>query len=64
MNELELKELWKLNNEKLEKSVAAVRINSNEITRLKVYHPDRQPLGWNGDNIAWSCLPVFLFRDQ
>jgi hypothetical protein len=38
MNELKLKELWQTANEKLEKTLAINRINSAEISRLKVYH--------------------------
>lgn len=38
MNELELKKLWQTANEKLEKTLADNRINSNEISQLKVYH--------------------------
>lgn len=38
MNELELKNLWQNSNEKLEKSLNINRINSKEISRLKIYH--------------------------
>lgn len=38
MNEQELKKLWQTTNQKLEKTLAAERINSNEISQLKVYH--------------------------
>ena len=38
MNELELKKLWQTANEKLEKTLAINRINSDEISQLKVYH--------------------------
>ncbi len=38
MNELELKKIWQTSNEKLEKALAFNRINSSEISRLKVYH--------------------------
>jgi hypothetical protein len=38
MNELELKKLWQTTNEKLEKTLAYNRINSNELSQLKVHH--------------------------
>ncbi len=38
MNELELKQLWQTTSEKLEKTIAVNRINSEEISRLKIYH--------------------------
>ncbi len=38
MNELELKKLWQTTNEKLEKTLAIDRINSTEISQLKLYH--------------------------
>lgn len=38
MNELELKNLWQNSNEKLEKSLNINRINSKEISRLKINH--------------------------
>ena len=38
MNELELKELWKTANEKLEESITINRKNTEDITRLKVHN--------------------------
>ncbi len=38
MNELELKKLWQTTNEKFEKTLLFNRINSAEISQLKVYH--------------------------
>jgi hypothetical protein len=38
MNELELKECWKITNEKLEKAIVVNRDNTHEIARLKVFH--------------------------
>jgi len=38
MNELELKELWKTTNEKLEKAMVVNREHTNEITRYKVFY--------------------------
>ncbi|WEK18856.1 MAG: hypothetical protein P0Y49_18940 [Candidatus Pedobacter colombiensis] len=38
MNELELKELWKTANEKLEESFIINRKNAEDITRIKVYN--------------------------
>ena len=38
MDELELKKLWKTANEKLEETLAINRINSDDISQLKVVH--------------------------
>lgn len=38
MNELELKKLWQTANEKIEKTITINRINSDEISQLKVYN--------------------------
>src|SRR5699024_9839488 len=38
MNEIELKNLWQNSNEKIEKSLHLSQKNSDEISRLKVYH--------------------------
>ena len=38
MNELELKKLWKTANEKLEETIIVNRINSDDISQLKVVH--------------------------
>lgn len=38
MNELELKKLWQTTNEKLENAFAINRINSDDISRLKLHH--------------------------
>jgi hypothetical protein len=38
MNELELKKLWKTANEKLEETITVNRINSDDISQLKVVH--------------------------
>jgi len=49
MNELELKELWKTANEKLEESFTINRINTEDITRLKV------------QNFVSSIKPIKIF---
>lgn len=38
MNEIELKNLWQNSNEKIEKSLNISKKNSDEISRVKVYH--------------------------